>query len=75
MLPVPCHRKLYGGPPGLLLHRRAGHFEQAVVGKALDWREVAVRNPRRSLEAANVVINVAQAEIDNGAPEGRDVAR
>ena len=46
---------LLRGLPGV------GHqFVQAVVGQGLDRREIAMGNPLRALELANVVIDVAE---------------
>ena len=49
----------------LLLGGGVCDCEQAVVVKVLQGRKIAVRNPLGPLEAANMIIDVAEAEIDD----------
>ena len=55
---------------------RGGHqLDQAVVGEGLDGGEVAMSDPLGPLEAADVVVDPAQREVDDHPPEGADVRR
>jgi hypothetical protein len=43
---------------------------KAIVGERLDGGEITMRDPVRALEAADVVIHVTQAEVNDSAAEG-----
>jgi hypothetical protein len=44
-------------------YRRSCEFQQTIVTQRLDRREVAVGNPRRALELADVVSSMAQPAL------------
>lgn len=54
---------------------RDGRRADAVVLKRLNRRKISMRHPGRALEAANVVVHVAQRQVDDGTAQRTDVRR